>query len=93
MIEDTNYNAGVLKNGIKNMLLSNGVSEITRFPIKVYGREDWTTIKQALSEWERKGYLQKLKDPELAEDHEICVRFLTFFEYPSPIPGFLNWEG
>lgn len=93
MIEHSNHNAGVLKNGIKNMVLSNRVSGISRSTIRGYGRDDWPTIKKALSEWEKKGYLKILKDPEFARDDEVCVEFLTFFEFPSPIPGFLNWEG
>ena len=74
------------------MVLSNAVNKVSRFSIRTYGRDDWPVIKRALEEWQGKGYLKILKDPEFANDDEVCVEFLTFFEHKSPIPGFLNWE-
>ena len=91
-IENIEYNAGILRNGILGHVLSDAADEVTRHTIRTYGRDDWPVIKRALEEWQGKGYLKILKNPESANDDEVCVKFLTFFEHQSPIPGFLNWE-
>ena len=80
-----------LKNGIKS-LLSNRVCEITRGVIFTYGGKDWEAIIPCLKEWENKGYLKIIRDPLTSEDNQICVEMLTFFDYKSPIPDFLNYE-
>ena len=58
--------------------------EIPRKTLRVYGENDWPEIKAALREWEGKGYLRVLKDPEDAADEEICVEMLSYIEQKSP---------
>lgn len=91
-IEDIDSCAAALKGNLNLKILSNRIALVQRSSIRIAGRANWPAIKQALSEWQKKGYLKILKDPEFALDDEVCVEFLTFFEHKSPIPGFLNWE-
>jgi hypothetical protein len=66
-----------LFNGIMRILEDAGRLEITRFDLEGYGHSDWPAIKEALSLWEKKGYLQVLKNPEDACKEDVCVRMFS----------------
>jgi len=76
-----------LKNGI-NAILDDYCKRISRQTIRVYGDANWPSIRAMLGEWESKGYLRILRDPETANDADICVEMLNYIEQKSPWP---NW--
>ena len=80
-------NPTILKNGL-NGCLDNMFREIPRKTIRVYGEDNWPQVNALLKEWEDKGYLKILRNPETALDDEVCVEMLAYIEQKSPWP---NW--
>ncbi len=71
-----------------NGCLDNMFREIPRKAIRVYGENGWPQINALLKEWQDKGYLKILRNPEIASDDDICVQMLAYIEQKSPWP---NW--
>ena len=71
-----------------NRQLDDGAKSITRALLVAAGGGDWTKIKTALAEWEGKGYLRILKDPEFAKDEDVCIEMLKYIDRVGPAP---NW--
>lgn len=69
-----------LKNGINRGLDEGSTTRFKRASIRAYGENDWKVIKESLLEWEEKGYLKILTDPEQAEDSDDCIEMLGFIE-------------
>jgi hypothetical protein len=67
-----------------NRLLDDGARHIRRSDIVVFGGSNWSKIKAALTEWEGKGYLRIIKDPEFARDEEVCLEMLNYIDQKSP---------
>lgn len=55
-------------------------------PIQGYGLYDRETIEAALNEWESKGYLTIITNPDCAAPNEICVKMLSYIDRESPWP-------
>jgi len=66
-----------LRNGMRRSM-SDGERPflISRLAIRAYGRGDWPLINTALQRWEAAGYLRIIKEPEHAEDSDICIELL-----------------
>jgi hypothetical protein len=60
-----------------NRILDDGGRMIKRSTVVTFGGPQWSTIKAALQDWENKGYLRVIKDPEFAGDHEDCVEMIA----------------
>lgn len=54
--------------------------EIYKRFLEYAGEGDWSFIMTYLKEWESKGLLKILKDPQTAEEEDICVKALKFID-------------
>ncbi len=54
------------------------------------GARNWPEIKRCLAEWEARGLLVLLRDPETASSGEVCVEMQKYIDRESSIQGFLE---
>jgi hypothetical protein len=67
-----------------NRILDDGGRVIKKSDLVEFGGTNWSIIKAALGEWQTKGYLRVLKDPEFAHDDDDCVEMLNYIDQQSP---------
>ncbi len=82
-----NKSIEVLKSAINSGILDGGATLVTRESIRLYGKNDWKSINKALADWESRGILKILKNPETANDDDICIEMLHYIDRR----GFDNW--
>lgn len=75
-----------LKSGI-NSLLDDGNKTVTRNTLRIYGKNDWRVINNAISDWKSRGLLNILKDPETANEGDVCIEMLHYIDRHD----FDNW--
>jgi hypothetical protein len=90
VIQIMKMNINVLKAGINRTLDDTREAGITAETLLGFSGGDWKMVKCALKEWESRGLLQVLSDPEQCASDEICVKMLSYLDRRSSIPGFLN---
>ena len=78
MAESLNFQQRVLGGGIDRTLDDTGKTEISKKTLEGYGGPDWSIINQALAEWETRGILKIIKDPEQARSEEIVIKMLCY---------------
>jgi len=71
-----------------NDFVGSGYGFIPRWAFRVYGESEWTTIRELLADWEERGFLQILKDPETADDNDYCTKMFNFVEATEPLPSY-----
>lgn len=90
------HNFEVLRAGLNYILEGRCISpegtKIAAKAIRVYGKDDVSTIKQALALWESQGKLRVLKDFSECAPGEYAVEMLAFIGEKSPIKNWLNWQ-
>ena len=72
-----------------NNFVGSGYAYVWGWALRSYGNSEWDAIREALSEWESKGFLKVLKDPEQCADNEICLEMFNFIDAEEPLPN--NW--
>ena len=72
-----------------NDFVGSGYGYVPRWAYRVYGESEWALLREYLADWEKRGFLEVIKDPENAEDDEYCTKMFNFVEATEPLPG--NW--
>ena len=72
-----------------NDFVGSGYGYVPRWAYRVYGRSEWEQIRDLLKDWESRGFLEILKDPETASDDDYCTKMFNFVEGTEPLPS--NW--
>lgn len=67
----------VVQSGL-NGLYADRVSRVSKNTLMVYAGNDLGVLKQALEEWEQRGFIRRLRDISTAADDEECVELLSF---------------
>lgn len=76
----------ILKASI-NRILDDGRKMILRSDLWVYGESNLPVIMSSLKEWESRGLLKILTNPEKARDDAICIEMLKYIDQDSPKEG------
>lgn len=76
-----------LKSGFNSILDDTAERQITRLTIRAYGGDDWRIINAALAEWQSKGFVKILQQPEFAQDVDVCIEILNYIDQLSPWPN------
>jgi len=57
--------------------------------LKSFSNHDLETMFGSVREWESKGFLRIIRDPETSDDNDICIELRHYIEQDSPLHGFL----
>jgi len=76
-----------LKNGLNDYFIDGENGLFTKSVLGSLGDNDWPAIIKQLEEWQRRGLLKILKNPEQATNDEFCIEMLDLIDMKSPIPG------
>jgi len=80
-----------LKSGI-NDYLDDRVKRIRRSGLATSGNGNWPAIMSALKEWESRGLLKILTNPEKARDDAICIEMLQYIDRESQFEGWPSMD-
>lgn len=76
-----------------NTFVDEGYAYIPAWALIIYGEVDrpgqWSFVHNTLVEWEAKGFLKVLKNPEHCTADELCLEMLNFIDAEKPLPS--NW--
>lgn len=81
----------------KKNVLKGGINRMLNDKVKFLSKETllWCThnvldteVINALKDWEKRGILKILKNPNTCDNDEICIEMLKYIDKESPIP---NW--
>jgi hypothetical protein len=76
-----------------NDFVGEGYAYVPAWAPIIYGEVDvaghWALVHAALTEWEAKGFLKVLKDPEHCTADELCIEMFNFIGAEKPLPA--NW--
>ena len=72
-----------------NNFVGEGYGYVPRWAYRVYGKGEWEVIREWLADWEKRGFLEVIKDPEHADDDDYCTKMFNFVEGTEPLPS--NW--
>jgi hypothetical protein len=75
----------LLRNHLNNFV-GEGCGLIPRWAARLYGESDWPSIKEALADWQREGFLTVLNDPETSDDNTIVAKMHNFIDASEPLP-------
>ena len=76
-----------LLKAVINRILDDGAKMIVQSDIEMCGKGDWPTIMSAIKEWESRGLLKILKNPEKARNTDICLEMLKYIDREGPREG------
>jgi len=68
--------------------VGSGYGYVPRWAYRIYGRSEWIQIREWLLDWEKRGFLKIIKDPEIAEDDDYCTKMFNFVEGTEPLPDY-----
>jgi hypothetical protein len=80
-------NTLALKNGLNRYFLDGDSGLFTKEVIGTLAGNDWSAITVQLEEWQRRGLLRIVKQPDEAKKDDICIEMLNLIDRESPIPG------
>jgi len=78
-------NKTLLRNHLNNFV-GEGCGFIPRWAARLYGESDWASIRAAFEDWQQKGFLTVLNDPESCEDNTIIAKMHNFIDALEPLP-------
>lgn len=76
-----------------NNFVGSGYGYVPRWAYRVYGESEWEKIRALIKDWESRGFLEILCDPEMASDDEYCTKMFNFVEGIEPLPDhWINYD-
>jgi len=75
----------LLRNHLNNFM-GEGCGLIPRWATRLYGNSDWPSIRTTLAEWQQRGFLAILNDPEDCDDNTLVVKMYNFIDALEPLP-------
>lgn len=65
-----------------------GYAYVPMWGVATGGEFDWPEIRRKLTEWEEKGFLKIIKDPEICDKDEFCIEMLNFIDAKEALPNY-----